>query len=420
VTIPARLSVPTLLMKWLPLRRIRAQAIVLALCLWGVCAVDFATPGLFDRVGNIKFQDFLAFYISAQQIAQHRASDLYDQKIGNDELLAIVRRPTGVHLPYLYGPQVGLMFVPLASLSFPAAARIWVVFSLLVYFACIYAIWRRCRALRPYSRIVTIAAVAFPPLFHFFVRGQNSVIVLAFFTAAFLALRADRRWLAGIVLGFLAFKPQFLIAIPLILVVAHAWKIFAGLAMSAVVQLAFARAYFGTAVMQAYFDTLQHTSRWITTAEANIAPIQMHSLRSFWSLLIPLPTVALVLYVLSSICVVWIASVIWNSVPEMALRFSALTLAAVLVNPHLFVYDLLVLAPVVLLVTDWTLAHNQHPASPALRLLIYLSFLLPLFGPISRWTHVQLSVIVFIALLLVLFRFVTASHKLASGESAVV
>jgi hypothetical protein len=312
------------------------------------------------------------------------------------------------------------MFVPLASLSFPAAARIWVVFGLLVYFACIYAIWRRCRALRPYSRIVTIAAVAFPPLFHFFVRGQNSVIVLAFFTAAFLALRADRRWLAGIVLGFLAFKPQFLIAIPLILVVAHAWKIFAGLAMSAVVQLAFARAYFGTAVMQAYFDTLQHTSRWITTAEANIAPIQMHSLRSFWSLLIPLPTVALVLYVLSSICVVWIASVIWNSVPEMALRFSALTLAAVLVNPHLFVYDLLVLAPVVLLVTDWTLAHNQHPASPALRLLIYLSFLLPLFGPISRWTHVQLSVIVFIALLLVLFRFVTASHKLASGESAVV
>ena len=420
MTIPARLSVPTLLMKWLPLRRIRAQAIVLALCLWGVCAVDFATPGLFDRVGNIKFQDFLAFYISAQQIAQHRASDLYDQKIGNDELLAIVRRPTGVHLPYLYGPQVGLMFVPLASLSFPAAARIWVVFSLLVYFACIYAIWRRCRALRPYSRIVTIAAVAFPPLFHFFVRGQNSVIVLAFFTAAFLALRADRRWLAGIVLGFLAFKPQFLIAIPLILVVAHAWKIFAGLAMSAVVQLAFARAYFGTAVMQAYFDTLQHTSRWITTAEANIAPIQMHSLRSFWSLLIPLPTVALVLYVLSSICVVWIASVIWNSVPEMALRFSALTLAAVLVNPHLFVYDLLVLAPVVLLVTDWTLAHNQHPASPALRLLIYLSFLLPLFGPISRWTHVQLSVIVFIAMLLVLFRFVTASHKLASGESAVV
>lgn len=416
---PSQPSAATFL-QWLPLRRIYAQAIVVALCLWAVCAVDFATPGLFDRAGNIKFQDFLAFYISARQILQYRPGDLYDQKIGNDEMLAIVRQPTNVHLPYLYGPQVGLMFVPLARLSFPAAARIWVALSLLVYLACIFAVWKCCPALGPYWRLVSIAAIAYPPLFHFFVRGQISALPLICFTAAFLALRAERPWLAGIALGFLALKPQFLVAIPLILLIAHEWKTFAGLAISAVAQLTFAREYFGSAILQAYLDTLQHTSRWISTAEANIAPIQMHSLRSFWSLLIPWPTVAFVFYILSSICVVWIASVIWKSVPETALRFSVLTLAAVLVNPHLFVYDLLVLAPVLLLVTNWTLAHDRHPASPALRLLSYLAFVLPLFGPLSRWTRVQLSVIVFAAILLVLFRFVTASHKLASGESAVV
>ena len=59
---------------WLTPRRIRAQAIVLALCLWGVCAVDYATPGIFDRAGNIKFQDFIQFPISARLIAQGRAS----------------------------------------------------------------------------------------------------------------------------------------------------------------------------------------------------------------------------------------------------------------------------------------------------------------------------------------------------------
>ena len=56
--------------KWLTPSRIRAQAIVLALCLWGVCAIDFATPDLLDRAGNIKFQDFLPSYIAAQLIAQ--------------------------------------------------------------------------------------------------------------------------------------------------------------------------------------------------------------------------------------------------------------------------------------------------------------------------------------------------------------
>ena len=29
---------------------------LLALCLWGVCAADYSTLGLFDRAGNIKFQ----------------------------------------------------------------------------------------------------------------------------------------------------------------------------------------------------------------------------------------------------------------------------------------------------------------------------------------------------------------------------
>ena len=62
--------------KWLKPSRIRAQAIVLALCVWGVCAVDFATPGLFDRAGNIKFQDFLPSYVAARLIAQGRATEL--------------------------------------------------------------------------------------------------------------------------------------------------------------------------------------------------------------------------------------------------------------------------------------------------------------------------------------------------------
>src|SRR5256885_1686603 len=56
--------------------------------------------------------------------------------------------------------------------------------------------------------LVFFLALAFPPLFHFFVRGQISALVLICFTAAFLAFRADLNGLAGIALGFLVFKPQ--------------------------------------------------------------------------------------------------------------------------------------------------------------------------------------------------------------------
>ncbi|HWJ47212.1 MAG TPA: glycosyltransferase family 87 protein [Candidatus Udaeobacter sp.] len=416
-------------------RRIFAHAVILVLCLWGVCAADFATPGTFDRAGNIKFQDFLSFYISGKLIAQRRAADLYNEPLRHAEMLAIagpidvahetvfpptVHTPTNVRIPNLYGPQVALVFVPLARLPFLIAAQIWVALTLLIYFVCIYVIWRCCPNLLPHRKMTALAAIAFPPLFHVFVRGQISTLVLACLTAAVLALQADRLWLAGVALGFLFLKPQFLVAIPLVLLLAHAWKILIGMVLSVSAQLALARVYFGPTVVRAYFDMLRHSSRWIDTAEGSVAPIQMHSLRSFFSLLIPWPAIAFALYVLSSICVVWLASRVWKSQSSVALRFSALTLAAVLINPHLFVYDLLVMAPASLLLTDWSLQNSQHPAKPALDVLLYLAFLLPLFGPLAHWTHLQVSVVVFVAIMWILHRIATASHKLAFAETGVV
>jgi len=242
--------------KWLTPRRIRAQAIVLALCLWGMCAVDFATPGLLDRAGNVKFQDFLPLYVSAQLISHARATELYDQKVTANSVQAVVGQVPRVSLPYLYGPQVGLMLVPLARFSFPVAARIWVLISLVVFFACVYLAWKSCPALLPHNGIVVLCTLAFPPLYHFVVRGQLSAVVLACFTAAFLAFRAERHWLAGVALGLLVFKPQFLVAIPIVLLLAQAWKALAGLVVAAAGQLVLTSLYFGPAVMRAYFDTL--------------------------------------------------------------------------------------------------------------------------------------------------------------------
>ena len=453
---------------WLTPRRLRAQGIVLAVCLWGVCAVDFATPGFSDRAGNIKFQDFLPFYVSAWLVVEDRAGALYNQQVTKDEFDAILhrsldhrsigqpadgRQPTGfpavnpsaspsanppanppdnVRLPILYGPQVGFFFLPFSRLSFPAAARIWASLSLAFFFACIYFVGRICPALGPHWKIVVIAAVAFPPLFHLFVRGQISVLVLGCFTAALLAFRADRGWLAGIALGLLAFKPQFLVAIPLVLLLARAWKALAGLCASAAVQVVLTWLYFGSAVMRAYFETLWHVSRWIGAAEPGLAAIQMHSLRSFWALLIPWPDVGLALYILSSVVIIAMAAVIWKSGSPLTLRFSALILAAILVDPHLFVYDLLVLAPALLLLVDWTLTETknktkpQHHDSAALQLLSYLTYILPLFGPLSRWTHLQLSVPAFVVLLWTLWRHSidlaspAADAKLASPAARVV
>ena len=390
------------------------MAIILVFCLWSVCLVDYAKPGIIDRAGNIKFQDFLQFPISARLIASGHADQLYDDQVLAREIHATIGRDTSVYLQYFYGPQVALPFIPLASLPFLAQAAIWVALSLLMYFVSIYLIWKRCAALRPYRALVAICALAYPPLFHFFMRGQLSVVLLVCFTAAYLAFFSERDFLAGVTLGLLAFKPQFLVAIPLILLLAQAWKALAGVVISAATQLALTSLYFGRDVMQAYFARLLHSASHPGSTELIFSPIQMHSLHSFWELLIPSRPGVWALYVLTSFAVTGIAASIWKSSAPLALRFSALMFAAVLVNPHLYIYDLLALAPAFLLLTDWSLDNPLHSAKPALDVLLYLAFLLPLFGPLAHWTHLQLSVVVFAALLWTLRRLQLSEEPILS------
>src|SRR5258708_11010857 len=173
------------LASWLNPRRLRIQAIILACCLWGACAVDFSTPGLMDRMGNIKFQDFLQFYISARLIKQDRIGQLFDERVAAAELQAIVQQPTRVRLPTVYGPQVGLGFVPLTRFPFLVAASIWAGISVLLFFSCVYWLWRFCPNLGRDSGVFAFSAVCFPPFFHFFLRGQISVLLLACFISAF-------------------------------------------------------------------------------------------------------------------------------------------------------------------------------------------------------------------------------------------
>jgi len=390
------------------------MAIILVFCLWSVCLVDYAKPGIFDRAGNIKFQDFLQFPISARLIASGHADQLYDDQVLAREIRATAGRDTNIYLQYFYGPQVALPFIRLASLSFLTQAAIWVALSLLMYFVCVHLIWKRCAALRQFRALVAICALAYPPLFHFFMRGQLSVVVLVCFTAAYLAFFSGRDFLAGVTLGLLAFKPQFLVAIPLTLLLAQAWKVLAGVVISAATQLALTSLYFGRAVMQAYVARLLHSAGHPGSTELIFSPIQMHSLHSFWELLIPWRPAVWLLYALTSLAVIGIAAAIWKSLTPLALRFSALLFAAVLVNPHLYIYDLLALAPAFLLLTDWSLSNVRNPAKPALDVLLYLAFLLPLFGPLAYWTHLQLSVVVFVALLWTLRRLQLSEEPILS------
>jgi alpha-1,2-mannosyltransferase len=387
---------------WVTAKRLRVHGLLLALCLWSVYTWNVATPGFFDRAGNLKGTDFLHFYTLGSLALAHRGADLYNLEAQSQ--LAAQRVPAAAGIRYLpvYPPQVSILFSPFAHLSYPCALILWLTLSALIYGICIYALRRICPNLHNYPLTVLILALAFPAFWHLIAWGQTSALALACFTLAFLALRAQRELLAGLALGCLIFKPQLGLAAAVIFVDTRRWKVIAGALLSASAQLAIAWIYYGPDSLRAWIQMLSRLSSLLPLLEPKL--YQTHCLRTFWTMLLPWPNLALALYILTALLTLALAARCWQSSLSLPLRYSAVLLATVLVAPHLTVYDLVVLAPAFLLLTDWIVVQPKQSTTSCLELLLYLAFALPLLGPLARWTHLQLTVPVMLAILYVIFQ----------------
>ncbi len=387
---------------WLTARRIRAHGLLLALCLWTVYAVDMSSPGLRDRNGLIKGTDFLHFYTLGNIALQKRGELLYDMQGQTAILQKLVPAAAGNSYVPLYGPQVSLLFAPFALMSYPTALTIWLLVNAVIYGSCCYLVWKHCPNLRVQAWTVLIAALAFPGLFHLILWGQTSGLALLCFTLAFLALRKNRPCFAGLAIGSLIFKPQLGLAAAIIFLFAREWKLIAAAILAALAQLNIGWLYYGTPVIREYLRALMHVGDVLRMLEPR--PYQMHSLRALWSLLIPWTPLAFILYAATAVAVLVVASRSWRSKTSLGLRYSALLLATVLVAPHLTVYDLLILAPAFLLLADWVVRTSPAGSAGIMSALLYLCYPLFLLGPLTRITHLQLSVIAMAGLLLLIDR----------------
>jgi glycosyl transferase family 87 len=396
-------------------QRVRGHAAILGVIVWGVYVFSLATPGLRDRFRTVKGADFLHFYVLGW-IARHHLGSLLYGFAGQTELARqLVPEAAGkLYLP-VYGPQFSLLFAPFAGLPYGWAAAAWMLTSALMYGLCCYAIWRVCRNLRGEGSTVLVLALAFPGFFSLIGGGQNSALALGAFTAAFFSLRAKRPLLAGLAIGLLAYKPQFGLMAALVFLFTFEWKIILGALISGVGQFAIAAWYYGTAVIGGYFRNLAWVNQYAVFLEPSL--FKMHSLRAFWQCLLPWPRIAFVLYVASAVWIVIVTLRYWKSAAPLPLRFAVFLLGSVLIDPHLTDYDLVVLAPALLLIGNWIMTAAPSCHRDAAKLLTYAAYALPAFGALLKFTHVQFSVIAFTALLLVLVKSsAAASNTAASPE----
>ena len=380
-------------------KRVRGHAILLGLVLWGAYAINITKPGLKDREGQLKGADFLHVYVLGNIARLHDASMLYDaprQAALGSQL--IHQDPGETYLP-VYGPQYSLIFRPLAALPYGLAAAAWMLTSALVYFLCCGLLLKACPRLREDRTTIFILAAAFPGFFYLIASGQNSILALIAFTCAFSCFRARLPFAAGLALGLLMYKPQFGVMAAAVFVLTLEWRVVLGAVITGGGQLLAGAAYYGKPALDAYFAQLVHLNQNASALEPHLD--RMHSLRAFWDLLLPWHAAASLLYALTALAVIAVTVWCWRSKVPVEMWYAIFLLGSALVDPHLTDYDLVMLMPAFLVIGDRILLAPESNKRDAARVLTYVAFCLPLFGPMLKVVHLQLSVPAYAALLVV-------------------
>ena len=370
---------------------------------WFVYGYTMMVPGYVDRAGRFKGTDYIYFYVMGSLLSEGRADALYEP----DAHLEEARRKIDPHLDLYakysnYGPQVAAGFAPLSNLSFGTSLALFLLLTAAAYVLSVWLLWRLSPALAPYGTPVAILAAGLPAFFTLIRYAQLSALSLLLLSLALAALVRDRRFLAGVVIGTMVFKPQLGVVIGLVMILAGEWRVVAGAAAAASGQLAAAWLIAGSAVMRQYFDVLWALFR--NPSLVQIYPGEVHSLRGFVQLLTGSPAIVSAASILALGVAVWIGLRAWKSDMPVRMKWGLLVLLTVLASPHLLTYDLVLLTIPLLVFADWAVGHQEHPLQPWVGRLLLLLYLAPFSSNLVRLFPVQLSVIVMVLLVWLVVR----------------
>lgn len=294
------------------------------------------------------------------------------------------------------------MFWPFAYAPYLVAFAMWSVMNALLYAGCLAVMARLYPTLAAHRSALILAALAFPPFFNAVAHGQVSILALGCVVASFYAFVRDDRFIAGLALGCVAFKPPVFIAFMFAWIAVREFRVVIGMMVAGAAQLVIVVLFAGLDSIRAYVEFAVRLPR-VDELVLAVKPYQMHSLRSFWMLL-GAGRFEIELWLLSSLVVLVILARCWRREPAEDMRFAALTVAAMLIDPHLYIYDGVMMVPALLVAIARARVLGETIVADAIRVAVYLLFVCLFLGPLSRITHVQLSVLVMAALFFAMTR----------------
>lgn len=323
------------------------------LYVWPVFFTQLPSASAGDQAHLVR--DFLHFYTQGLVTRERNEEALYDataMAVVADRAVPAVKKEI---FPTVYGPQVGLLFAPLAKLPYLLALRVWLILTLVGYAGCVFILWRTSDPPPGIGWTVAVLALGAPGLHFTLSFGQAGLIGLTCFTALWLALRDDHPLLAGVAIGLLSYKPQLGVVAACVFVLRGEWKVVLGAVLAVAVQVLASWAYWGPAIFIRYGHALAQLPGALNYMEPDKQ--LAYSVRALLAALHVPPTVGAVASVAVGVLAVGYSVSTWRRDRPLAVRYSGLVLATLLINPHLYGYELLLCTPAMLTAGSWAAGH---------------------------------------------------------------
>jgi hypothetical protein len=321
--------------EWLTAARARGYSLVLlaisALAIIGWIAVSH---GLIDPHGKPIGTDFSNVYAAGELTWQGKPADAYDPALQHAAEQASFGGRDVPFYGWHYPPFFFAIAFLVASLPYALGLALWLAASFAAYLAAI-------RAILPRPETFLIAA-AFPAVFVNIGHGQNGFLTAALLGSALHCL-GRRPWIAGVLIGVLAYKPQFGVMIPIALLAAQRWNCIAAAVVTIAALVAASFVALGGGVWHAFADSMNFTQT-IVLEQGGTGWEKIQSAfsaaRNWGADVHTAYAIQIALGVSLAATLAWL----WHSDAAFELKASALATASLLATPYVLDYDLVVLA----------------------------------------------------------------------------
>jgi Glycosyltransferase family 87 len=321
--------------QWLTRQRLRGYSLILlALSAIAVAGWIGLSDGLIDRNGKPIGTDFSNVYAAGRLTWQGHPDAAYDPARQHQAEKAVFGGRDVPFFGWHYPPFFFAVAVAVAALPYAWGLALWVLAGLAAYLAVIRSILPRPETL--------LVALAFPAVLVNIGHGQNGFLTTALLGGGLLLL--DRRpAVSGLLIGLLAYKPQFGVLIPVALIAERRWTTIGAAGLTVVALVTISVVMLGTEVWHAFEGSLNFTQ----TIVLEQGGTGWEKIQSAFSAARNWDAGVGTAYAIQTALAMALAATLawlWHGDSTFELKAAGLAAASLLATPYVLDYDLVVIA----------------------------------------------------------------------------